>query len=195
MAPSDEAELVHMVATASAHSSSPIAFRYPRGEGKGKSLPSKGKILKIGKGRLIEKGYSKKKKGDLAFISIGTRLDDCIKTSEKLSKLGYSLSVADARFAKPIDEDLILELARNHNYVLLVEEGSSGGFTSRVIEFLSNQNKINNNFSVFSLNMPDFFIEHKSQDAQILEAELDQENIYKKAIKILSKNKLISATL
>ena len=130
MAPSDEAELVHMVATAAAYDEGPIAFRYPRGEGVGIDLPEKGAPLPLGKGRILREGTQ------IALLALGTRLADCLKAAEDLAALGLSATVADARFAKPLDEDLVLRLAREHEVLITVEEGSIGGFGSQVQQFM-----------------------------------------------------------
>ena len=121
MAPSDEAELVNMITTASAYDKGPIAFRYPRGEGTGVKVPVKGKVLEIGKGRIIKKGFDAENKGDIAFLSIGTILLESLAVSKNLNNMGYLCSVADARFAKPLDEKLIIELATTHKALIIIE--------------------------------------------------------------------------
>ncbi len=186
MAPSDEQELVHMVATAVQFDEGPIAFRYPRGEGLGLDLPEKGLPLKIGKGRIIIKSFTKNIFGDLAILSLGTRLNDSLKAAKKLNKLGFAVSVADARFAKPIDKKLILELAINHNFLITIEEGVTGGFSTHVFNLLLDEGVLGNKLKFKSLTMPDKFIDHKSQDSQILEAGLDENSIYNEALAFLS---------
>ena len=185
MAPSDEEELVHMVATAVEYDKGPIAFRYPRGEGLGLEIPETGSPIKIGKGRIILKNFNKNKSGDLAILSLGTRLNDTLKAAKNLNKLGYSISVADARFAKPIDKKLILELAKNHNILITVEEGVSGGFSSHVFKLLLDEELLGKKLKFKTLTMPDKFIDHKSQDSQILDAGLDENSIYNSALDLL----------
>ena len=131
MAPSDEAELVHMVATAAAYDDGPIAFRYPRGEGVGVGLPEYGRPLEIGKGRIVREGSR------VALLSLGTRLSECLKAAEELTSRGLSTTVADARFVKPLDTALIDRLAKEHELLLTIEEGSAGGFGSRVLDYLA----------------------------------------------------------
>ena len=158
MAASDEAELVHMVATAVAYSDGPIAFRYPRGEGVGGDLPSEGIPIPIGEGRVIQEG------GRVAILSFGAHLKEAIDASEELEQLGISVTIADARFAKPLDIDLIKILAENHELLITLEEGSIGGFGSHVVDWLLKNNLINNNLKVKSLFLPDRFIDQASPD-------------------------------
>ncbi len=127
MAASDEAELVHMVATAAAHETGPIAFRYPRGEGVGVEMPERGQPLEIGKGRVLREGKT------VALLSLGTRLAEALKAADELEAQGLSTTVADARFAKPLDRDMILKLARGHDVLVTIEEGSVGGFGAMVL--------------------------------------------------------------
>ena len=133
MAAADEAELVHMVATAAAYGDGPIALRYPRGDGVGIDLPAKGKILEIGRGRILREGNK------VAILSLGTRLADALNAAEDLATYGVSTTVADARFAKPLDSDLLFRLAANHEVVITVEEGSIGGFGSFVMQTLAEE--------------------------------------------------------
>src|SRR5690606_29547083 len=133
MAAADEAELKHMVRTAVAHDSGPIAFRYPRGEGVGVTMPERGEILPIGKGRIMRQGTK------VALLSLGTRLADCLKAAEELDAAGLSTTVADARFAKPLDEDLVLQLVLEHAVLVTVDEGSSGGLRSLGLHVHSQQ--------------------------------------------------------
>ena len=190
MAPSNEQELINMVKTSANYNDGPIAIRYPRGEIEGIEKLHTAKILKIGKGKIVLDGFCKDKKADLAFLSIGTRLSDTIKVAKNLKNKGYSVSVADARFAKPFDKEMLIQIAKNHNKLIIIEEASSGGFSSTVISFLANADLINTNFKVRSLTMPDKFLEHKSQEAQIIEAGLDYENILKSALSILEDDKI-----
>src|SRR5262249_11706000 len=129
MAAADEAELVHMVATARAIDDRPSAFRYPRGEGVGVHMPARGAVLPIGKGRILREGSS------VAILNFGARLQECLKAADKLSGYGLSATVADARFAKPLDTDLVRQLAANHEVLLTIEEGSIGGFGAHVLHF------------------------------------------------------------
>ena len=190
MAPSNEQELINMVKTSANYNDGPIAIRYPRGEIEGIEKLHTAKILKIGKGKIVLDGFCKDKKADLAFLSIGTRLSDTIKVAKNLKNKGYSVSVADARFAKPFDKEMLIQIAKNHNKLIIIEEASSGGFSSAVISYLANADLINTSFKVRSLTMPDKFLEHKSQEAQIIEAGLDYENILKSALSILEDDKI-----
>jgi 1-deoxy-D-xylulose-5-phosphate synthase len=190
MAPSNEQELINMVKTSVNYNDGPIAIRYPRGEIEGIEKLHTAKILKIGKGKIVLDGFCKDKKADLAFLSIGTRLSDTIKVAKNLKNKGYSVSVADARFAKPFDKQMLIQIAKNHKKLIIIEEASSGGFSSAVISYLANADFINTSFKVRSLTMPDKFLEHKSQEAQIIEAGLDYENILKSALSILEDDKI-----
>ncbi len=190
MAPSNEQELINMVKTSVNYNDGPIAIRYPRGEIEGIEKLHTAKILKIGKGKIVLDGFCKDKKADLAFLSIGTRLSDTIKVAKNLKNKGFSVSVADARFAKPLDKEMLIQIAKNHKKLIIIEEASSGGFSSAVISYLANADFINTSFKVRSLTMPDKFLEHKSQEAQIIEAGLDYENILKSALSILEDDKI-----
>ena len=171
MCPSDEAELAHMVATAAAFDSGPIAVRYPRGNGVGVPLPEKHKILPIGKGRVVRTG------DDIAVLSIGTRLAACLDAAEKMMADGVNITVADARFAKPLDGDLLATLATSHKHILIVEEGSPGGFSAHAINYLANHGYLDRGCRVRSLTLPDVFIDHDSQDGQLASAGLDSAGI------------------
>jgi len=171
MCPADEAELMHMVATAAAYDSGPIAVRYPRGNGVGVTLPDQGEILPIGKGRVIQTG------DEIAVLSIGTRLAACLDAAEKMAADGINITVADARFAKPLDDDLLAELAASHKHILIVEEGSPGGFAAHVINYLANHGHLDHGCRVRSLTLPDIFIDHDSQDGQLASAGLDAAGI------------------
>ncbi|WP_029002917.1 1-deoxy-D-xylulose-5-phosphate synthase [Azorhizobium doebereinerae] len=172
MAPSDEAELTHMIATAVAHDSGPIAFRFPRGEGVGVERPERGEILPIGKGRVVREGR------DVALLSLGTRLAPCLEVAERLTTLGYQATVADARFAKPIDRELILHLARSHPALVIVEEGSVGGFGSQVMQLLSDEGVLDAGLKVRSLVLPDTYIDQDTPAAQLAQAGLDADGIF-----------------
>jgi 1-deoxy-D-xylulose-5-phosphate synthase len=171
MAAADEAELKHMVATAAAIEDRPCAFRYPRGEGLGIEMPKSGVRLPIGKGRVIKEGSA------VALLSLGTRLQDCLKASEKLAAMGLSTTVADARFAKPLDRDLIRQLARHHEVLVTVEEGASGGFGSHVLEFLARDGLLDHGLKVRPLVLPDVFMDHGKPEAMYAEAGLDAAGI------------------
>jgi 1-deoxy-D-xylulose-5-phosphate synthase len=167
MCPSDEAELMHMVATAAAYDSGPIAVRYPRGNGVGIPLPDQGEILSIGKGRVVQTG------DDVAILSIGTRLAACLEAAAEMASKGVNITVADARFAKPLDGDLLAALATSHKHILIVEEGSPGGFAAHAINYLANHGYLDRECRVRSLTLPDVFIDHDSQDGQLASAGLD----------------------
>jgi 1-deoxy-D-xylulose-5-phosphate synthase len=152
MAAADEAELKHMVATAAAIDDRPSAVRYPRGEGFGVDLPEVGRVLDIGKGRILREGSA------VALLSLGTRAAECLKAAEQLAAFGLSATVADARFAKPLDEDLIRRLAANHEVLVTVEEGSIGGFGSHVLQFLAEGGLLDRGLKVRTMVLPDTFI-------------------------------------
>jgi 1-deoxy-D-xylulose-5-phosphate synthase len=160
MAAADEAELMHMVATAAAHDSGPIALRYPRGEGVGVELPARGQVLAIGKGRVVREGK------EVAILSLGTRLEAAKAAAETLAGQGISCTVADARFAKPLDTDLIRRLVRNHGMLVTVEEGSTGGFGAAVLHFIANEGLLRPGFDIRTMQLPDLFQEHDSPDKQ-----------------------------
>ena len=167
MAPADEAELVHMVATAAAYDEGPSALRYPRGEGVGVTLPERGEVLALGKGRTLREGTT------VALLSLGTRLGDCLRAAEDLAVRGLSVSVADARFAKPLDEVLLFDLAANHEILITVEEGAIGGFGAHVITALAHGGYLDGRLKVRPLTLPDHFIEQNSQKEQLRQAGLD----------------------
>jgi 1-deoxy-D-xylulose-5-phosphate synthase len=167
MAPSDEAELVHAVATAVSIDDRPSAFRYPRGEGVGVELPPEGIPFEIGKGRIVREGTS------VAFLSLGPRLTAAMSAAEELATRGLSATVADARFAKPLDEDLIRRLAREHEVLITVEEGAAGGFGSHVAHFLANAGLLDNGLKFRTLTMPDRFFEQDKPAVQYAAAGLD----------------------
>ncbi len=167
MAPADEAELVHMVATAAAYDEGPSALRYPRGEGVGVTLPERGEVLALGKGRTLREGTT------VALLSLGTRLGDCLRAAEDLAARGLSVSVADARFAKPLDEALLFDLAANHEILITVEEGAVGGFGAHVITALAHGGHLDGGLKVRPLTLPDHFIEQNSQKEQLRQAGLD----------------------
>jgi 1-deoxy-D-xylulose-5-phosphate synthase len=182
MAPSDEAELVHMVATAVAIDDRPSALRYPRGEGRGVPLPEEGKPLEIGKGRIVREGTK------IAIFSYGTRLGECLKAADELNAHGLSTTVADARFAKPLDVDLLLRLAREHEVLLTIEEGSVGGFGSFVLQSLAEQGVLDRGIKIRQMVLPDTFIDQDSPNAMYAKAALDTKGIVAKAFEALGQN-------
>ncbi|QDH14724.1 1-deoxy-D-xylulose-5-phosphate synthase [Oecophyllibacter saccharovorans] len=168
MAPSDEAELMHMTATAWAHDSGPTAVRFPRGAGRGVNLPTEGTVLEIGKGRIVHEGLGKH---GIALLALGPRLHEALKAAEELEKEGLSVTVADARFAKPVDTDLIDELARNNDVLVTIEEGAAGGFSSQVVQHLAATGLLDQvRFRPMAL--PDTWIDHNTPEAQYEEAGL-----------------------
>jgi len=186
MAPSDEGELMDMVATAAAYDQGPIAFRYPRGEGVGVELPARGKALDIGKGRMLREGDK------VALLSLGTRLADAMKAADELANYGVSVTVADARFAKPIDRDLVRRLAANHEALICIEEGSIGGFGSQVFQALSDDGLLDGARGAFkfrSLTLPDAYIDHDKHEIMIARAMLDHKAIVAKALELLGDEK------
>jgi 1-deoxy-D-xylulose-5-phosphate synthase len=171
MAPADEAELVHMVATAVAIEDRPSALRYPRGNGVGVALPEAGIALDIGKGRVLREG------ADAAILSYGTMLGSALAAADLLAERGISVTVADARFAKPIDDALVRDLVSNHDVLLTVEEGSIGGFAAQVVDSLRRQRLADQMSRFTSIHLPDQFIHHDSQDGQAVTAGLDAQAI------------------
>ena len=179
MAAADEAELVHMVATAAAHDAGPIAFRYPRGEGVGVEMPARGVLLAIGRGRVVREGSR------VALLSFGTRLAEGLKAAEALASRGVSVTVADARFAKPLDRDLVLRLARGHEALVTVEEGAVGGFGSHVAQLLAEEGVFDRGLKFRSLVLPDVFIDQASPEAMYRVAGLDAAHIEAKVLEAL----------
>ncbi len=190
MAAADELELVHMVATAAHHDEGPIAFRYPRGEGVGIELPERGRPLEIGKGRIVKEG------GRVALLSFGARLQECLLAAETLEAQGLSTTVADARFAKPLDRDLICRLAREHELLVTIEEGAVGGFGSQVQQLLLNEGLLDQGrLKLRSLTLPDRFIDHGTPKGQYEEAGLDAKSIVAKVREVLGVGKVETAPL
>jgi 1-deoxy-D-xylulose-5-phosphate synthase len=179
MAASDEAELVHMVATAAAHDSGPIALRYPRGEGVGVDLPKQGEVLPIGKGRIVREGSR------IAILSLGTRLGEALKAAEELAARGLSTTVADARFAKPLDRELILRLAATHKLLMTIEEGAAGGFGAHVLTLLSDAGALEHGLKVRTMTLPDKCQDHDKPERMYAAAGLDAKGIVAKAIAAL----------
>ncbi|MDR0808795.1 MAG: 1-deoxy-D-xylulose-5-phosphate synthase, partial [Gemmobacter sp.] len=179
MAAADEAELMHMVATAAAHDAGPSAFRYPRGEGTGVEMPERGMTLEIGRGRLMREG------GRVALLSFGTRLAEVLKATEALAARGVQCTVADARFAKPLDRDLILQLARHHEALITVEEGALGGFGSHVAHLLAEKGVFDRGLKYRSMVLPDTFIDQASPEAMYAVAGMNAPQIEAKVLETL----------
>jgi 1-deoxy-D-xylulose-5-phosphate synthase len=179
MAASDEAELVHMVATAAAHDSGPIAFRYPRGEGTGTEMPEVGALLEIGKGKIVYDG------SDVAILSFGAHLSEAVKAREILIGRGLSVTIADARFAKPLDKALIRKLAQKHRALITIEQGSQGGFGAMVLHELTNTGQLDGQLAVRTMTLPDRFIDQASQDAMYADAGLTAADIAATALQAI----------
>ena len=182
MAAGDEADLVHMVATQAALDDCPSALRYPRGEGMGVTMPEEGKPLEIGKGRILKEGHK------VALLSYGTRLGECLKAAEELAAYGLSATVADARFAKPLDTDLVLRLSRELEVLVTIEEGSIGGFGSYVMQTLAEHGMFDRGLKIRSMVLPDTFIDQDSPNAMYGKAGLDAKGIVGKVFEALGKD-------
>ena len=182
MAAADEAELVHMVATQVAIDDRPSALRYPRGEGRGVPMPAEGKPLEIGRGRILREGTK------VALLCYGTRLGDCLKAAEELAGFGLSTTVADARFAKPLDTDLVLRLAREHEVMITIEEGAIGGFGSYVLQTLAEQGILDRGIKFRAMVLPDIFIDQDLPAAMYAQAGLDAKGIVAKVFQALGKD-------
>jgi len=179
MAAADEAELARMVVTAAGHDAGPIAFRYPRGEGVGVDMPEAPEALEIGKGRMIRTG------GRVAVLSFGTRLSEVMKAAEALEAKGISVSVADARFAKPLDREMILRLAADHEALITIEEGAVGGFGSHVAQLLSDEGVFDTGLRFRAMVLPDAFIDQGSPADMYDEAGLNARHIEAKVLDVL----------
>jgi len=184
MAAADEAELVHMVATQVAIDDRPSALRYPRGEGVGVEMPEFGVPLEIGKGRIMREGHK------VALLSFGTRLAECLKAADELAQLGLSTTVADARFAKPLDTDLVLRLAREHEVLVTIEEGSIGGFGTYVLQTLAENGVLDRGLKVRMMVLPDTFIDQDSPNAMYAKAGLDTKGIVAKVFEAIGREKI-----
>ena len=189
MAAGDEAELVHMIATAVAIDDRPCAFRFPRGEGLGVELPELGRILPIGKGRILKEGTK------VALLSYGARLGDCLKAADELAARGLSTTVADARFAKPLDTDLVRRLVREHEVVLTVEEGSAGGFGAHVLHFLAHDGLLDQGVKIRTLCLPDIFFDHDKPEKQVELAGLDAKGIVRSVLSSLGREYISTSVL
>jgi 1-deoxy-D-xylulose-5-phosphate synthase len=183
MAAADEVELMNMVATAAAIDDRPSAFRYPRGEGWGLERPKAGSILEIGKGRVMREGTS------IAILNLGARLQECLIAAEKLSGYGLSATVADARFAKPLDEDMIRRLAREHEVLITIEEGAIGGFASHVMQFLATEGAFDKGLKMRPMTLPDRFIDQDTPEKMYAAAHLDARSIVATALNALGREK------
>ncbi len=186
MAAADEAELVNMVATAAAINDRPSAFRFPRGEGVGVEMPERGQPLEIGKGRVVKEGTK------IALLSFGARLQECLKAAEELDAMGLSTTVADARFAKPLDHDLIRDLAQNHEAFVTLEEGAVGGFGSHVLQFLAMEGALDTGLRIRPMVFPDTFIDHDSPAKMYEAAGMQAADIVRTAIIALGIENLAS---
>ncbi|MDZ7628331.1 MAG: 1-deoxy-D-xylulose-5-phosphate synthase [Parvularculaceae bacterium] len=182
MACSDEAELVHMTATAAAYDEGPIAYRYPRGEGVGVDLPQVGRVLEIGKGKIVREGTK------VAILSLGTRLGEALKAADTLETLGLSTTVADARFAKPLDHDLIRQLVRHHEVLITIEEGSRGGFGAFVLHFLSDDGLLDSGLKVRTMTLPDIYQDHDSPAKMYDFARLNAPHIVENVMRALGRS-------
>ena len=181
MAAADEAELMHMIATAASIDDHPCAFRYPRGEGVGVELPDRGEVLEIGRGRVMREGSA------VAILSFGARLQEAHKAADELAAKGLSATVADARFAKPLDEDLVRQLAENHEVLITIEEGSSGGFSAQVLQFLA-ANDLTEGLKIRPMTLPDIFQDHDKPEKQYEDAGLTASGIVETALSALGKS-------
>jgi 1-deoxy-D-xylulose-5-phosphate synthase len=179
MAAADEVELARMVATAAAIDDRPSAFRYPRGEGVGLEMPAVAEPLEIGRGRIVREGTA------VAILSFGTRLQDSLKAADMLAARGLSATVADARFAKPLDEDLILRLAREHDALVTVEEGALGGFGAFVLHLLAERGALDKGLKVRTLMLPDIFQDQDKPELMYAQAGLDADGIAAAAMSAL----------
>ena len=186
MAASDEVELANMVATAVEYNDGPIAFRYPRGEATGIDIPSKPEILEIGKGRVLREG------SQIALLSYGTRLDEALGAAKELEALGLSTTVADARFAKPLDKKLVLQLADEHEVLITIEEGSIGGFGSFVLHELAKEGRLDEGLKIRSMHLPDEFIDHDTPDKMYEKAKLDSKAIVRTVFEALGQDKALN---
>jgi 1-deoxy-D-xylulose-5-phosphate synthase len=180
MAPSDEAELAAMVATACEIDDRPSAIRYPRGEGVGIDIPDYAAALQVGRGRIVREGSA------LAILSLGTRLAECLKAADQLAARGFSCTVADARFAKPLDEDLILRLAREHQALVVVEEGAVGGFSAFVLHLLAGAGALDRGLKIRTLTLPDRFQDQDRPEAMMIEAGLDADGVVRAALALVA---------
>jgi len=186
MASADEVELMHMVATAAGIDDRPSAIRYPRGEATGIEMPERGTPLEIGKGRILREGTK------VAVLSYGTRLASALTAADELAAHGLSTTVADARFAKPLDEDLVRRLAAEHEVLITIEEAAIGGFSAFVLQFLAREGILDAGLKIRPLTLPDFFIDQDKPDKQLELAGLDAKAIVATALRALGQEKIES---
>ena len=179
MAAADEAELAHMIRTMAAIDDRPSAVRYPRGEGTGVALPARGDLLPVGKGRVLREGTK------IALLSYGTRLAECLRAADELGARGLSTTVADARFAKPLDTDLVRRLANEHEVLITIEEGSVGGFGSFVMHELAHIGLLDSGLKIRPMVLPDIYIDHDSPQKQYDQAGLNAPQIVATALSAL----------
>ncbi len=182
MAPSDELELMHMVATSAIIDDQPSAIRYPRGEGTGIALPERGTPMAIGRGRIMREGSA------VAILSLGTRLAESLRAADELAARGFATTVADARFAKPFDADMVEQLARHHGVLIIIEEGSVGGFGAFVMQHLAQRGLLDGALRIRTMTLPDRFIDHNTPAAQMIEAGLGAKDIVATALSALGKD-------
>jgi 1-deoxy-D-xylulose-5-phosphate synthase len=175
-----------MVRTAVDYNEGPISFRYPRGDGVGVDLPERGQVLEIGKGRIVREGSK------VALLSFGTRLQECLAAADELDAAGLSTTVADARFAKPLDEDLIRRLAREHEILVTAEEGAIGGFASHVLHFLSREGLLDNGLRVRTLTLPDRYLDHAKPETLYIRAGLDSAGIVQTVFAALGRDHMVA---
>ncbi|MEP3637636.1 MAG: 1-deoxy-D-xylulose-5-phosphate synthase [Paracoccaceae bacterium] len=181
MAAADEAELAHMVATAAAHDAGPIAFRYPRGTGTGVALPEIGEVLEIGKGRVVQHG------NDIAILSFGAHLSECLKAADLIAAQGMSATIADARFAKPLDHALIRQLVKHHKALITVEQGAQGGFGAMALHYLAQDGLLDGQLAVRTMTLPDRFINQAPPDAMYADAGLTATDIAATALQAVQR--------
>ena len=186
MAASDESELVKMINTSVHINDRPSAFRYPRGNGTGIEMPSISEVLEIGKGRVIKEGKN------VAILNFGTRLEECKEASNFLLKKGIDITIIDARFAKPLDEKLIMEVATNHEVLITIEEGSIGGFGSHVMQFLSDRGVFDKGLKFRSMILPDLFLDQDTPEKMYEKAGLDNLSISNKIEETLNSNIILA---
>ncbi len=186
MAAADEAELARMVSTAAAHDEGPIAFRYPRGEGVGVEMPEHGQVLEIGKGRVLAEG------DQVAFLSFGAHLSEIQRAVEQLAERGITATVADARFAKPLDTDLIAQLARHHKALITVEQGAQGGFGAHVLHHMANAGLLEHGLALRTITLPDRFIDQASPAAMYADAGMSADHITRVALGALGVGRMVS---
>jgi 1-deoxy-D-xylulose-5-phosphate synthase len=171
MAAGDEVELIHMVATAAAYDAGPISFRYPRGEGEGLPMPERGSAIEIGKGRIVQEG------ADIALLSFGAHLGECRRAAALIAAQGLSVTIADARFAKPLDRALIRQLWRHHRALVTVEQGAVGGFGAMVLHDLAQDGLLDGRAQIRTMTLPDRFIDHAAPDVMYADAGLSATDI------------------